>query len=439
MGFFGPISPPPLDESSAPIIRRAFHRARVVGNFAAVQALVQVIGFFSGILLVRSLSQREYAYFTIANTMQGTINLLADIGISVGLISIGGRVWQDRYRFGELVNTALGIRKKLGTLAIILITPVMYFMLVRNGSSSLYAGALIVVVLGGLIVQLSLGVLSVVPRLRSDLNRIQIIDLTGAVTRLLLLGALFFLFLNAGIAVLVATAVILLQYLMLRAYVTRVVDFSAPENPKDRSEIMRLTKHLAANAIFYCVQGQITVFLIGFFAQRANSVAEVGALGRLAMIFTVVSNLLTNVFVPAFARCNNGRKLKWLFFVIVGGVSLFSAVILAGAAFFPDQFLYVLGHKYTHLHRELILMVAAAVLNAVAGTLWALNASKAWVAGSWLYIPLTLTTQVALIPFTDFSSVSGVLTFNLFSVVPSLFLNVILSYRGFRAFRAVTA
>jgi O-antigen/teichoic acid export membrane protein len=438
MGFFGPISPPPLDESSTPIIRRALHRARVVGKFAAVQALVQVIGFFSGILLVRSLSQREYAYFTIANTMQGTINLLADIGISVGLISIGGRVWQDRYRFGQLINTALGVRKKLGTGAILLITPIMYFMLVRNGSSPLYAGALIVVVLGGLIVQFSLGVLSVVPRLRSDLNRIQIIDLTGAVSRLLLLGALFFLFLNAGIAVFVATAVILLQYLLLRSYVTRVVDFSAPANPADHSEIMRLTKHLAANAIFYCVQGQITVFLIGLFAHRANSVAEVGALGRLAMIFTVVSNLLTNVFVPAFARCNSARKLKWLFFVIVGGVSLFSAVILAAAAFYPDQFLYILGHKYTHLHRELTLMVAAAVLNAIAGTLWALNASKAWVAGSWLYIPLTLATQIALIPFTDFSSVPGVLTFNLFSVIPSLVLNIILSNRGFRAFRAAT-
>ena len=114
-------------------------------------------------------------------------------------------------------------------------------------------------------------------------------------------------------------------------------------------------------------------------------------------------------------------------------------MILAGAEFFPDQFLVILGHKYTHLHRELTLMVAAAVLTAIAGTLWALNASKAWVAGSWLYIPLTLATQGALIPFTDFSNVIGVLTFNLFSVVPSLFLNVILSYRGFRAFRTVTA
>jgi O-antigen/teichoic acid export membrane protein len=439
MSFFGPISSPTLDESSAPIIRRALHRARVVGNFAAVQAIVQVIGFLSGILLVRSLSQREYAYFTIANTMQGTINLLADIGISVGLISIGGRVWHDRHRFGELINTALSVRRKLGAIAIVIVTPIMYFMLVKNGMSIPYALILILVVLGGLLIQLSVGVLSVVPRLRSDVGRIQIIDLTGAVTRLALLGSLIFLFMNAGVAVLVATAVLLLQYAMLRSYVAGVVDLKAEENAEDRREIVRLTKHLAANAVFYCLQGQITIFLISFFARRANSVAEVGALGRLAMIFTVVSNLLANVFVPAFARCQNRRKLVWLFVMIMGGVVLFSAIILAGAAIFPQQFLLILGNKYAHLHRELLLMVGGAVIGAVTGTLWALNASKAWVTGSWLYIPITLATQIALIPFTDFASVSSVLTFNLLSAIPSFFLNVALSYRGFRKFPTVIA
>jgi hypothetical protein len=103
MSFFGPITSPGLSETSPPLVRRTLHRARVLGSFAFVQAAVQVIGFMAGILLVRSLSHQEYAYFTIANTMQGTINLLADIGISVGLASIGGRVWQDRHRFGELI------------------------------------------------------------------------------------------------------------------------------------------------------------------------------------------------------------------------------------------------------------------------------------------------------------------------------------------------
>jgi O-antigen/teichoic acid export membrane protein len=438
MGFFGPISSPLLDESSTPFIRRALHRARVVGSFAVVQGVVQMVGFFSGILLVRALSSTEYAYFTIANTMQGTINLLADIGISIGLISIGGRVWHDRNRFGQLINTALAVRRKLGALAILVITPVMYFLLVRNGASSGYTAILIVVILLGLIVQLSLGVLSVVPRLRSDLSRIQAIDLTGAFTRLLLIGGMLYLFMNAGVAVLIGTGVLFLQYLMFRRYVAGVVDLAAPENSDDRREIMRLTKHLAANAVFYCVQGQITIFLIGFFAHKVNSIAEVGALGRLAMIFTVVSNLLTNVFVPAFARCDSRHRLRWLFFAIVGAVTAFSAVIMAAAAWFPNQFLFILGNRYAHLQHELLLMVGAAVLNAIAGTLWGLNASKAWVAGSWLYIPLTLATQVILIPFTDFSSVAGVLTFNLFSLIPSLVLNIFLSVRGFRYFQSVT-
>ncbi len=439
MSFFGPISTPVLDESSTPLIRRALHRARVVGNFALVQAIVQIIGFMSGILIVRTLEQREYAYFTIANTMQGTINLLADIGVSVGLVSIGGRIWQDRHRFGELINTALSLRKKLGALVVLAITPVMYFMLVKNGASISYTALLIVVVLIGLGFQLSIGVLGVVPRLRADIGRIQMIDITAAVGRLLALAGLLFVFLNAGIAVAVASAVSLLQYAMLRNYAAGVIDLDAPENPEDRHSIVRLIKHLAANSVFYCFQGQITIFLISFFARHATSVAEVGALGRLAMIFSVLTNLLTNVFVPAFARCQNKGKMRWLYAAIIGGVVVFSLSIISGAWIFPDEFLFVLGSKYAHLHRELLLMVAGAVLSALTGTFWALNASKAWVSGAWLYIPLTLVTQIVLIPYTDFSSVAGVLIFNLLSAIPNLLLNMVMSYRGFRSLQPAFA
>jgi len=439
MSFFGPISTPVLDESSTPLIRRALHRARVVGNFALVQAIVQIIGFMSGILIVRTLEQRDYAYFTIANTMQGTINLLADIGISVGLVSIGGRIWQDRHRFGELINTALSLRKKLGALVVVAVTPIMYFMLVKNGASISYTALLIVVVLIGLGFQLSIGVLGVVPRLRADIGRIQVIDITAAVARLLGLAGLLFVFLNAGIAVAVASAVSFLQYAMLRNYAAGVIDLDAPENAEDRHSIVRLIKHLAANSVFYCFQGQITIFLISFFARRATSVAEVGALGRLAMIFSVLTNLLANVFVPAFARCQNKGKMRWLYGAIIGGVVAFSLSIISGAWIFPDEFLFVLGSKYAHLHRELLLMVAGAVLSALTGTFWALNASKAWVSGAWLYIPLTLVTQIVLIPYTDFSSVAGVLIFNLLSAIPNLLLNIVMSYRGFRSLQPAFA
>ncbi|MFZ1218449.1 MAG: hypothetical protein WAO00_04110 [Chthoniobacterales bacterium] len=435
MSFFGPISPPVLNEASTPLIRRALHRARIVGNFALVQGVVQVIGFLSGILVIRHLDQREYGYFTIANTMQGTLNVLADIGISIGLISIGGRVWHDRQRFGQLVNTALGLRRKLGAGVVLVVTPILYFMLVKNGASVSYAAVLIVAVLAGLGIQLLIGVFSVVPRLRSDISRIQIIDLTGAVARLLALFLLMFLFLNGAVALAIGSATLLLQYWMLRKYVAGVVDLTAPENKEDREAMRGFIRSQAANAIFFCLQGQITVFLISFFGQNVSSVAEVGALGRLAMIFAVLSHLLANVFAPAFARCQSLRKLRWQYAAIVSCVVCFSLVIIAAASFFPHQFLFVLGNKYAHLERELLLMVGGAVVAALAATLWSLNAAKAWVAGSWLYIPLTLATQLAMIPSTDFSSVTGVLKFNLVSAIPSLVLNLILSYRGFRSWR----
>jgi O-antigen/teichoic acid export membrane protein len=399
MSFFGPILPPTLDETRSPILRRALHRAKIIGNFAIVQAIVQVIGFGSGILIIRTLEQREYAYFTIANTMQGTINLLADIGISVGLISIGGRVWHDRRRFGQLINTDLRARKKLGGAAIIVVTPFLFFLLARNGAPLFYSTVLILLLLAGILIQLSLGVLGVVPRLRADIRRIQIIDFTGAIARLITLLALMFIFLSASVAIAVASATLFLQYIMLHRYVAGVIDLDVPPNPEDRQEIVRLIKHLAPNAIFYSVQGQITVFLISIFAHLATSVAEVGALGRLAMIFAVISNLLTNVFVPAFARCQEPRKMRLLYLAIVGGVVVFSLLILGAAGFFPLNF-FLFSATACASRRELFLMVTGTVVSVVAGTLWALNASKAWVSGSGS-TSLTLATRIALIP-TDF-------------------------------------
>ena len=135
MSFFGPTATP----VSTKLRRRRFAARFIARASSAISSSSRRSCRSSvssaGILLVRCLEQREYAYFTIANTMQGTINLLADIGISIGLVSIGGRVWHDRHRFGELINTALQMRRKLGAVAILVVTPVLYFMLVKNGAA----------------------------------------------------------------------------------------------------------------------------------------------------------------------------------------------------------------------------------------------------------------------------------------------------------------
>src|SRR5947208_7538580 len=186
------------DVAQSPYLRRLIRSGRVVGSFVTVQIIVQLVGFLSGILLIRMLEQRQYAFFTIANTIQGTLNLLADVGIIVGLVSIGGKVWQNPPRFSQLISPARHLRRRLALVAAIAITPLLYFMLAKNGAPSNYTALLTILVLIGLAIQLDVVVLGVIPRLRADIGVIQRIDLIGAILRLTILVLLAFIFLNAG-------------------------------------------------------------------------------------------------------------------------------------------------------------------------------------------------------------------------------------------------
>src|SRR4029077_21086244 len=104
------------------------------GKFCSVQLVVQGLAALSGILLVRILSRHEYAYFTIANSMQSTMALLADTGLSIGMSSIGGRVWQDPHKFGRLVATTMQVRRYLAAAAVAVVMPLLMWMLISKGA-----------------------------------------------------------------------------------------------------------------------------------------------------------------------------------------------------------------------------------------------------------------------------------------------------------------
>lgn len=62
---------------------------KTLSKFLSVQVIVQALSFGSGILIIRTLSKDEYAYFSIANSLQATMNILADSGIGIALAAIG--------------------------------------------------------------------------------------------------------------------------------------------------------------------------------------------------------------------------------------------------------------------------------------------------------------------------------------------------------------
>jgi O-antigen/teichoic acid export membrane protein len=402
--------------------------APLLAKFAFVQALVQAIGFAAGLLIVRNLPKREYAFYTIGNTMLAAILVLADSGISSALTAIGGRVWQDSRRLGSLLNTALQLRRRLAVFTVVAVVPVLIWLLRQNGASRLTMIGLVVAVLAGSGLELITRIYAVALRLRSEIREIQNQALLSALAKLVVVGIALFVFMNALIAIASVVIGFAVQFVMLRRWVHRKIDRTAPADLVMRSEIVSVLKQQAPHSIYYCLQGQITVWLISIFG-NAESVANVGALGRLAVAFALLSSITAEVVLPAFARIQSAHQLRRRYVQIVAGYVAVSVLSVAAVAIFPRQILSVLGQQYSGLHTEGILMAACAVVSTTAGLLWAINCARAWIVPPALLIPCTILVQALTIAFLNLSTVKGVLLFTMYSWVPSIFLSVRLAMK----------
>src|SRR5215213_1625169 len=110
-----------------PNYARIVEWGKLITLTGAAQIIVQALGFISGILIVRLLSVNEYALYTLANTMLGTLTILADSGISNGVMAQAGKVWQDKKKLGSVLVTGLALRKKFGIISLLVATPVMIY------------------------------------------------------------------------------------------------------------------------------------------------------------------------------------------------------------------------------------------------------------------------------------------------------------------------
>lgn len=397
--------------------------APVLVKFAFVQAGVQLLGFAAGLLIVRTLPKHEYAFYTIGNTMLSAILVLADSGIGSALSAIGGRVWQDSRRLGSLLNTALQLRRQLGVFTVVAVVPVLIWLLAQNGASRLTIVGLVVAVLAGSGLELITRVYAVGLRLRSEIRLIQKQAMIAAVVKLAIVAIALFIFMNALIAILSVVIGYAVQFLMLRRWAHRELDPDAPPDPAMRSEIVAVLKREAPHSIYYCLQGQITVWLISIFG-NADSVANVGALGRLAVVFSLLFTVAVEVVLPAFARIQSVVLLRRRWIQIVAGCLVLSVLSVAIVAMFPRQILSILGHQYNGLAAEGVLMTASAVVSTMAALLWTVNCARAWILPPAVLIPCTIAVQISGIWILDLSTVRGVLLFSIYTWVPSIVLSL---------------
>ena len=400
---------------------------RLLARFASVQLVIQVLGFLSGILIVRHLSKPDYAWFTIANSLAATMNMLADVGVSGALSAVGGEVWQDNARFGSLVRTALTLRRKFAVASITVVTPIFIWMLLKNQAPAATTAVLVPVALAGFLMQLTAGVLGIVISLRQEIRRMQLLGLAAALLRLALIAPACLIFIDARIAMIAGVAAVAVQVWILRRWVKASVVWNAPESAEYRGRILSIVKRQAHITIFHCVQGQIIVLLISIFGNE-DRVAEIGALGRFAILFTLISSVMNGIIVPRFARCQDRARLRRRYWQVAIGFAVLAGSLVTLSAIFPRPLLWVIGSQYANLESVVWLMMLNAALGAMFACLVSLTYFKGWIIPAAITIPMEFGTQLLLILIFDMSTVRGVLLVGCIGSLPPILLNIIIAH-----------
>ena len=400
---------------------KLFKWGKLLGVTGGAQLLIQATGFICGIFIIRILTSEQYAYYTLANTMLGTMTVLADGGISTGVMSLGGKHWKNREELGAILATGMKMRRQFAIGSLLVSLPILFSLLQEQDLIWWQSVLLILCLTPTFWAALSGSLLQVVPKLHQDINDLLKINVGINVMRVLFTVPFVFFFPFAGVAILATGAAQVVGNLRLRKLSLTKADWQTESNPEYRKHIMGTVKRILPGSIYYCVSGQITVWLVAIFGST-ESIANLGAIGRLMVILTLVRMVVDMLITPRYARLPAKRKPVIVhFFQILALVALLCSVIVGAVYLFPDEFLWILGDKYADLEYEVFLMTISSCLSLISGTAHNLSSSRNVIPNPYLFIGTTIVSQILLLAFVvDYTTLAGVIKFSIYGSLINL-------------------
>lgn len=398
-------------------------RGRLLTVAGFSQLVVQAAGFACGIVVIRLLPTDEYALYILANTMLGTMGVLADGGISMGVTAQGGKVWRNPERLGAVIATGLDLRKKFGVASLVVALPLMYALLTQHGAPLWMALLIILAIIPAFFSTLSAALLQVAPKLQQDIVSLQKNQVTAHLMRLALLTSTVFIFPFAFVAILAGGIPQIWANLKLKAIAFKYAYWNQEPDLEVRTEILRFVRRILPGSIYFCFSSQLTIWLISIFGSTM-AIAQVGALSRLVLVLTMFNILVNLLIIPRFARLATDRRTLLDWYVRIQTYLICACATLIGIVWiFPHEVLWVLGPRYSALHQELLLCFVGGTLNLWVGINYALNTSRGWLMHPVIGISIGIAGIIAGLLLMDVSTLRGVLWFNIFTGVVGMLVH----------------
>lgn len=367
-----------------------YYKVIVLSKFLSGNLALQILGLVTGVAIVRGLSVQEYAEYSVYIGLLFALISVSDSGMSGTLLSLGARIAHSKTNLAQLMKAGLRARRKLGAIVTLFGSALLSVLLSANGSPAFTVVAAVVLLVCTLQAVFTRGVWQVHFRIHFRAVAAQKILVVGAVSRLLLVLPTWHWPELGVVYILMATAV---SYWAEALLMHRLALKDLPRNSGRASEYEKelrisIRKVLPMN-LTNLARGQLFIGLITIMG-AASVIAEVNALSRYALAFSIVNAVVLELLAPKIARHQKSGStvVKWIgaAMLIYATIAITGVILLQLLA---PWLLALLGDPYAGLEQEfLIINIGAALIN-MAIALGVLNQSQNWISGSWTLIPFT--------------------------------------------------
>lgn len=386
-----------------------------------------------GFALINFLNKSDYATFTIVMALQGTAIILVDMGITQSLTALIGKGIKDRGFVGRYLVACRQLRNYMLVAGSAVLLVIIYYAAPRFEWSFSLSLFLWICLCLTLLFRSVGAVYKPVFLLKQNLVHLYKVDAFAGVSRLLLILAAFtFGFLSASVAILLGVIQAAISGIGLWQLSRKNVEYpdSGTDLSAERKEIISQTLPRAPGYAFFAFEGQITIFIITLLGTTMN-VAELGALGRLAMLFLIFNRMGSNLVGPYMSKLDSHQVLsKTMFFTLITTVFF---IAVAGLSYvFPEPLLLLLGNGYQHLRLEVFLVVLAASIRSIDVIIYSICLSRKYVYSWYSLVDILPVVIVMILGFAlmDLSQLTNVLYYSVAIAVIRLLSKIFIACVG---------
>ncbi|GAA4777516.1 lipopolysaccharide biosynthesis protein [Novosphingobium ginsenosidimutans] len=359
-----------------------------ISTYVFAGFVAQGAAAIAGLLLVRWIPAAEYALYTIAVTMIGTISTLTRSGPQLGLSGALSEAWPDQDRAARALASALQIRLMVSAIVMPLVLVATAWLLLKAGTDWPRLAMIIGILALIWLADLKGGLLDQVLFFAQRANRVQSLDSSISIGRLVLVvGAKAAGQLSVIVALLTNLYAVAARIPALTRWSREALARTRPAEPDPAMQ--RAMRKVALRQIpidlLTVLQAQLAIF---FLTDRGGlfELATYGALGRIAQLLTPFSALVMAYFVPAFAGQRDRIVPRLMLFISLSCAPAVGLALVAWQA--PEYLLVFIGQQYADQAWPLFVCALTLIAMGVANTLWAVVAHRGWNRWAWLRLPI---------------------------------------------------